>query len=365
MPPRSAPALVEPLEGRRLFGFGQILNVAVNDVGIFEGNDGNRALNFTVSLSSVSSRLVRVQYATVSGTAKAGEDYGSTSGSVSFRAGERTAIISVPIFGDTAIEPDEQFKVRLTGASGANIIKPEGTGLIADDDKPVVNITAVDDTSAETGETGLFRVTRTGSTDEALRVKYNVLGTAANGEDYVLLTGNVTIPKGKTSAEIALTPIRDSDDEGDEDVTLRLRTDAAYALGTKTQATATILDSETIAPAAVLTAKNIKRARSRPYQFSVVYTDNIAMNPSSIGNGDLLVTGPNGFVVAATLRKKIVSADRKTVTAVYRVAAPAGSWDPADNGRYTIRLAASQVTDKSGNAIAAGALGTFKVSIIS
>ena len=41
MPPRSAPALVEPLEGRRLFGFGQILNVAVNDVGIFEGNDGN------------------------------------------------------------------------------------------------------------------------------------------------------------------------------------------------------------------------------------------------------------------------------------------------------------------------------------
>jgi hypothetical protein len=363
--PRQVSAHVEPLEGRRLFGFGQILNVVINDMGIFEGNDGQRALNFQVSLGGVSTRLVTVQYTTVSGTARAGEDYASTSGSVSFRAGERAAVISVPIFGDTLIEPDEQFKVRLTSASGANIIKSEGVGLIADDDKPVVNIRAVDGTSAETGETGLFRVTRTGSTDEALRVKYNVLGTAANGQDYVLLSGNVTIPRGKSSAEINLVPVRDSDDEGTEKVTLRLRTDAAYGLGARTQATVTILDSETVAPTAVLTAKNIKSARTRPYQFTVLYGDNLGMNPSSIGNADFVVTGPNGFSVAATLKKKTASADGRTVTALYRVAAPAGSWDAADNGRYTIHLVAGQVMDKSGNAIAAGALGTFKVNITS
>lgn len=76
-----------------------------------------------------------VDYATEDGTAKAGLDYQSASGSLGFEAGETTKTFTVKILGDTTDEPAESFTVKFTGSSGG-VTAPGGpaTVSIADDD---------------------------------------------------------------------------------------------------------------------------------------------------------------------------------------------------------------------------------------
>ena len=91
---------------------------------------------FTVTLSQASSSRVTVRFATANGSAKAGRngDYVSTSGTLTFNAGETTKTISVQILDDTRVESDEQFFVNLSRASGATIAVGRGIGTIIDDD---------------------------------------------------------------------------------------------------------------------------------------------------------------------------------------------------------------------------------------
>ncbi len=93
---------------------------------------------FTVTLSQASSSRVTVRFATANGSAKAGRngDYVATSGTLTFNAGETTKTVSVQILNDTRAEPDEQFFVNLSRASGATIAVGRGVGTILDDDGP-------------------------------------------------------------------------------------------------------------------------------------------------------------------------------------------------------------------------------------
>ncbi len=97
--------------------------------------------------------------------------------------------------------------------------------------------------------------------------------------------------------------------------------------------------------------------------FTVTYNDTAMVKAASIGTGDIQVVGPNGFAQTATFVSKNISGDAVSIVATYRLNAPGGTWDPADNGTYSIKLPAKQITDKSANAAAAATLGTFSVNI--
>lgn len=51
-------------------------------------------------------------------------------------AGKLTALITVTVFADTAVEGDETFTVALGSPTGAavTVVRPSGTGTILDDD---------------------------------------------------------------------------------------------------------------------------------------------------------------------------------------------------------------------------------------
>jgi uncharacterized repeat protein (TIGR01451 family) len=99
-----------------------------------EGNSGTAPMNFSVTLSAISGQTVTVAYATADGTATAGSDYTTTSGTLTFAPGVTTQTIAVPISGDTTFEPNETFTVTLSLPANATIATGTGTGTIQNDD---------------------------------------------------------------------------------------------------------------------------------------------------------------------------------------------------------------------------------------
>lgn len=62
---------------------------------------------------------------------------------------------------------------------------------------PLVYLLALDSDASEAGaDEATFIVLRIGATNDSLDVLYQVAGTAANGLDYEMLSGSITIPPG-------------------------------------------------------------------------------------------------------------------------------------------------------------------------
>ncbi len=85
---------------------------------------------FRVRLQRVSSEPVTVDYATADGTAKAGEDYTATSGTLTFAPGEIEKTVAVTIIYDTVDDRGERFTLVLSNPSGGALGDPEATGTI-------------------------------------------------------------------------------------------------------------------------------------------------------------------------------------------------------------------------------------------
>ena len=99
--------------------FDSLPTVSVSPSNVNEGSSGTTNLTFTVRLTPPSNEVVTLSYTTIAGTTSAGDDYQTTSGSLTFQAGESTKTVAVPIVGDDDIEPHESFFLRLTNVTGA------------------------------------------------------------------------------------------------------------------------------------------------------------------------------------------------------------------------------------------------------
>ena len=119
------------------------LGLSVADASATEADDAT--VDFTVTLSRAASTSVTVDYATSDGSATAGADYTSTSGTLTFAAGETAKTVAVPVLDDATDEDDETLTLTLSGASGGGVSLDDGTatGTIADDDEaPAQPLTA-------------------------------------------------------------------------------------------------------------------------------------------------------------------------------------------------------------------------------
>ena len=110
------------------------LTLRIGDAGQAEGQAGTSVLAFPVSLSQAGTGTVRVNYATANGSARAGNDYKSASGTLTFAPGEIVKSVSASLIGDTAVESDETFVVNLSVPSGATLVDSQGLGTVLNDD---------------------------------------------------------------------------------------------------------------------------------------------------------------------------------------------------------------------------------------
>jgi len=96
------------------------LNLSANQT-IVEGNTNLQNVTYTVTLSSTSTKTITVQYATANGTAIAGSDYTSTSGTLTFNPGVTSQVINIPILNDSLSEANETFNLTLSSPTNANL----------------------------------------------------------------------------------------------------------------------------------------------------------------------------------------------------------------------------------------------------
>jgi len=194
-------------------------NITIADVSAAEGNAAGE-MKFTVTLSAASSGQVTVNYATQDGTAVDGQDYTSSTGTLTFAPGETSKTITVPILGDGQAEPDETFRVLLSGAAGGNITDAEAVGTITNDDGAPPTLSVEDVTVRETSPgntTMLFIVKLSQASTLPVTVTYATPGiTATAGSDYTSLNGSLTIPAGQTSRQVAIQILSDDIPEGTE-----------------------------------------------------------------------------------------------------------------------------------------------------
>jgi Calx-beta domain len=151
----------------------QAARISINDVSLAEGDSGQTAFRFTVSLDQAQSAPVTVDFATAAGigTATAPSDYTAASGTVTFAPGETTKTITVQVNGDTTVEPDETFTVNLANATGnATIADIQAAGTILNDDQVVIeqpSRISIADLSLAEGDSGQTPFGFTVSLDQA------------------------------------------------------------------------------------------------------------------------------------------------------------------------------------------------------
>ncbi len=197
-----------------------------------------------VSLSAVQASAVTVGYAVTGGTATSGSDFTLASGTLTIAAGETAAVLPLVIINDAVLEPDETIIVALNNPSGASLgANVSHTYTIIDVEPAAISITATDATAAETGnDTGLFTLTRVGSTASALTVNITVAGTATNGTDFQTIPATVAFAPSAATATVQVHALTDSLSEGSETVIVTIATGPGYTVGTPSSATVTIAD---------------------------------------------------------------------------------------------------------------------------
>ena len=218
--------------------------ITIGDARVTEGGTAE----FTVTLSSSSEMPVTVSYETIDGTATAGADYTTTSGTLSFTPGQTTQRVEVPTLEDDEAEETETFTVQLSAPSGATVADGTGTGTITDDDGGgggSVPRIEIEDAEVTEGGIASFEVTLSSAPTRTVTVAYRTVdGTAVAGADYTTTSGMLTFEvNGDRTQRVEVPTLEDDEAEETETFTVQLSAPSGATVADGT-GTGTITDND-------------------------------------------------------------------------------------------------------------------------
>jgi trimeric autotransporter adhesin len=91
-----------------------LASISISDSSVVEGDNGSVNMVFTVTRTGDITSAVVVGYTTADGSALAGTDYTAQTGTLTISSGASSATISVPVIGNTIVQENRSFSVRLT-----------------------------------------------------------------------------------------------------------------------------------------------------------------------------------------------------------------------------------------------------------
>lgn len=217
--------------------------LSIGNAAITAPTSGTSTLNFTITQSATSSLATTVNYATSNGTATAGDQYNSASGTATISAGSTSTTVSVTINAQSEYGPTTNFTVLLSDASNAGISSGMATGTINNGvSEPTVSIANNATTAPTSGTTTLnFTITQSAASLETTTVNYATSdGTATAGDQYVAASGMATIASGSTSTTFSVTINAQSEYGPTTSFTSTLSSPVNATLGSPSTATGTI-----------------------------------------------------------------------------------------------------------------------------
>ncbi len=230
---------------------------------------------------------------------------------------------------------------------------------------------SVNDASLAEGNSGTsyarFTISLSEASDQAVTVDYSfadsTVNSATNGIDYGAGSGTIPFAPGQTTRFLDVPVFGDTQIEPNEHFFLQLSNPTNAAIAHDTGHGIILNDDSDISrPSAKLKSAPLLLT-GRASKFSVIYSDNISLNASTIGAGDVLVTGPHRYRQVVKFVAKSPSSNSAGIMAVYQMPAPGGRWNSADNGTYTVWVQAGAVSDTSGNALLLKNLGSYRVRL--
>jgi hypothetical protein len=224
-------------------------SLSVDDASKAEGDlNGTNTVDFTVKLGTTQSYPVSIPYHTAAdGTAGAG-DFTAKSGYITIAAGQTQGTVSVPIMGDTTLEPNETFSLNLEHVGGALFSKQSATGTILNDDAPGLSVSNIQVTEGDSDtKNANFTITLDNPSTNAITVHFKTSnGTAIAGTDYVAVDTTFTIPAGQTSFQVPV-QIKGNTTASDNKTFSVILETPTNATITQSTATGTILNDD-VAP---------------------------------------------------------------------------------------------------------------------
>ncbi|MBA2732119.1 MAG: lamin tail domain-containing protein [Acidobacteria bacterium] len=254
-------------------------DITINDVTVTEGDTGTKTVDFTVTLSTSSTQTVTVDYATANGTAIAGSDYQSASGTLTFNPGETSKVITITIVGDIMDEPSETFFVNLTNATNGVLLDSQGQGTITDNDAaPTISINDVSVAEGDGGTTpATFTVTLSAPSAFTVTVNYATAdGSANNPGDYQSTSGTLTFNPGETSKTITVSVNGDTTFESNETFVVDLSS-ASNATIADGQGQGTIINDDAAPPVPAITINDVNVAEGNSGTTTVDFTVSLSM----------------------------------------------------------------------------------------
>ncbi len=231
-----------------LYADGTDVSITVTDASPVYEKDG--AMQFTIQLSEAPwFSTVTVDYETADGTARAGKDYNSVSGSVTFYPTQSTKVVEVPIIDDSTHENSEYLYLNISNSeTGYVVTDSSGKGIIYDDDAPPLEAKIYNRYENEGDNSWVLKFT-VGLNQNApndITVNYTTIDSSAKaGEDYVASSGTLTIPKGSKYGYIPITILGDVIPESTEKFKIKID---SISQGTikRAVATGTLKNDDTI-----------------------------------------------------------------------------------------------------------------------
>ena len=132
---------------------------------------------------------------------------------------------------------------------------------------------------------------------------------------------------------------------------------------TNSQVDLTHITTEAAPPSAYASAEDVTAGGGTTQNISVIYTDDVALDVSTLQTDNVLVTGPNGYSQVATFVGVDDNSNGSPRTATYQSLRQTALWGSGDNGTYTLTMQLNQVGDTRGNYVPYGVFGSFAVAI--
>ncbi|MGH7060413.1 MAG: Calx-beta domain-containing protein, partial [Stellaceae bacterium] len=211
---------------------------------VVDENSGQAA--FSITLDRPSTKTVTMHYTTRPGSAGSA-GFGATSGVLKFAPGETALTVDVPILDNTKPEGNGEFSLVLSGVTGARLPDPMGTATIWGNDQNPVAKPAISVGNLVVAENDAFAelvVSLSAPSAAPISVDFATAnGTAANGFDFIGVSGTLDFAPGVTVETLRVPIINDTATEPTESFTLHLSqpTNATVA---KANATVSIIDDD-------------------------------------------------------------------------------------------------------------------------